>query len=42
MKNFQINLFIVLALGLCGLCTWQWYEQTVQRTEIQTPQPDGL
>ena len=36
MKNFQVNLFIVLALGLCGLCVWQWYEQTVQRTEIQT------
>jgi chromosome segregation ATPase len=36
MKNFQINLLIVLALGLCGLCVWQWYEQTVQRTEIQT------
>jgi len=36
MKNFQVNLFIVLALGLCGLCAWQWYEQTVQRTEIQT------
>ncbi len=36
MKNFQVNLFIVLAIGLCSLCTWQWYEQTVQRTEIQT------
>ena len=36
MKNFQVNLLIVLALGLCGLCAWQWYEQTVQRTEIQT------
>jgi chromosome segregation ATPase len=36
MKNFQVNLLIVLALGLCGLCVWQWYEQTVQRTEIQT------
>ena len=36
MKNFQVNLFIVLAIGLCGLCAWQWYEQTVQRTEIQT------
>jgi uncharacterized protein HemX len=35
MKNFQQNLFIVLALGLCGLCAWQWYEQTVQRDEIQ-------
>jgi chromosome segregation ATPase len=36
MKNFQVNLFIVLAIGLCGLCAWQWYEQTVQRAEIQT------
>ena len=36
MKNFQVNLFIVLALGLCGLCAWQWYEQTVQRTAIQS------
>ncbi len=36
MKNFQQNLLIVLALGLCGLCAWQWYEQTVQRNEIQT------
>jgi len=35
MKNFQVNLGIVLALGLCGLCAWQWYGQTVQRTEIQ-------
>lgn len=36
MKNFQINLFIVLALGLCGLCVFQWYGQTVQRREIIT------
>jgi chromosome segregation ATPase len=36
MKNFQINLFIVLAIGLCSLCAWQWYEQTVQRTTIQS------
>jgi chromosome segregation ATPase len=36
MKNFQVNLLIVLAIGLCGLCAWQWYEQTVQRDEIQT------
>ena len=36
MKNLQVNLFIVLALGLCGLCAWQWYEQTVQRTTIQS------
>ena len=36
MKNFQVNLLIVLALGLCSLCAWQWYEQTVQRDEIQS------
>jgi chromosome segregation ATPase len=36
MKNFQQNLLIVLALGLCGLCAWQWYEQTLQRNEIET------
>jgi chromosome segregation ATPase len=35
MKNFQVNLFIVLALGLCSLCAWQWYEQTLQRATIQ-------
>jgi chromosome segregation ATPase len=35
MKHFQQNLLIVLALGLCGLCAWQWYAQTVQRTTIQ-------
>ncbi len=36
MKNFQQNLLIILALALCGLCARQWYEQTVQRNEIQT------
>lgn len=36
MKNFQQNLLIILALGLCGLCAWQWYEQTLQRDEIGT------
>jgi chromosome segregation ATPase len=36
MKNFQANLLIVLALALCGLCAWQWHEQTVQRDEITT------
>jgi chromosome segregation ATPase len=35
MKNFQQNLLIVLALGLCGLCAWQWYAQTLQRNEIE-------
>jgi len=36
MKNFQANLLIVLALALCGLCAFQWYEQTIQRNEITT------
>jgi chromosome segregation ATPase len=36
MKNFQQNLLITLALALCGLCAFQWYEQTLQRDEITT------
>lgn len=36
MKNFQQNLLVILALGLCGLCAWQWYEQTLQRNAIET------
>lgn len=35
MKNFQQNLLIVLALGLCCLCAYQWYGQTLQRNEMQ-------
>ena len=35
MKNLQVNLFIILAICLCGLCAWQWYEQTVERTTVQ-------
>ena len=34
MKNFQQNLLIALALGLCLLCAFQWYGQTVQREQI--------
>jgi chromosome segregation ATPase len=34
MKNFQQNLLILLALGLCGLCVYQWYDQTIQRNRI--------
>jgi uncharacterized coiled-coil DUF342 family protein len=34
MRSFQQNLLITLALGLCGLCVWQWYIQTVQRDRI--------
>jgi chromosome segregation ATPase len=36
MKNFQQNLLISLTLALCGLCIYQWHDQTVQRDEIQT------
>jgi chromosome segregation ATPase len=36
MKNFQQNLFILLALALCGLCVYQWRIQTLQRDEITT------
>jgi chromosome segregation ATPase len=36
MKNFQQNLLIVLALGLCVLCVFQWRGQTNQRAQIQT------
>jgi chromosome segregation ATPase len=36
MKNFQLNLLVILALGLCGLCAYQWHEQTAQRNAIET------
>jgi chromosome segregation ATPase len=36
MKNFHQNLLITLALGLCGLCAWQWYGQTLQRNQIES------
>src|SRR5262249_44077692 len=35
MKNFQQNLLIILALCLCGLCAYQWYNQTLQRNEME-------
>ena len=35
MKNFQRNLFIILALGLCGTCAWQWYLQALQLKTIE-------
>jgi chromosome segregation ATPase len=37
MKNFQQNLFVVLAIALCSLCAFQWYGQTQQRNQM-----DGL
>jgi chromosome segregation ATPase len=40
MRNFQQNLLIGVALGLCGLCVYQWYGQTVQRREIQKLEKD--
>ena len=30
MKNPLQTLLISLALGLCALCTWQWYSQVLQ------------
>jgi len=38
MKNFQQNLLVFLALGLCGLCAWQWYVQTLLHNEGQALQ----
>jgi chromosome segregation ATPase len=35
MKNLQQNLLVCLALGLCGLCAWQWYVQTLLYNEGQ-------
>jgi chromosome segregation ATPase len=36
MKDFQQNLLVCLALGLCGLCIYQWRAQTIQRNQIVT------
>jgi chromosome segregation ATPase len=36
MKNPLQTLLIVVALGLCGLCTWQWYSQSLQQKQIDT------
>ena|SRR6266478_5394763 len=36
MKGFQENLLVVVALGLCGLCVYQWRGQTIQRSQIET------
>lgn len=35
MKNFQQTLLVILAVCLCGLCAYQWYGQTLERTTIQ-------
>ena len=34
MRHFQQNLLIVLALGLCALCAWQWTDQANKRKAI--------
>jgi chromosome segregation ATPase len=36
MKKFQQNLFVVLAVALCGLCAYQWFQQSQQRNAIDT------
>jgi chromosome segregation ATPase len=36
MKKFQQNLFVVLAVTLCGLCAYQWLQQSQQRNAIDT------
>jgi chromosome segregation ATPase len=35
MRNLQRNLFIVLAIGLCGTCAWQWHLQSLQLNTIE-------
>lgn len=35
MKQFLVNLLIVMALGLCGLCTYQWYRESRLRIEME-------
>ena len=36
MKNTLQHLLIFFALGLCGLCTWQWFAQVQQHTTLTT------
>jgi predicted nucleic acid-binding Zn-ribbon protein len=33
MKNLLQNLLVFLAFGLCALCAWQWYIQTLLHTQ---------
>lgn len=35
MKKFQENLLIVIALGLCGLCIWQWVREAQLRKQAE-------
>jgi len=34
MKNPLQSLLIVFAIGLCGLCTWQWFSQMRQQNQL--------
>jgi chromosome segregation ATPase len=34
MKDFQQNLLLGLAAGLCALCAYQWHSQATERTEF--------
>jgi peptidoglycan hydrolase CwlO-like protein len=36
LKIFQQNLLIAVAFSLCALCVYQWYGETIQRTQIGT------
>jgi chromosome segregation ATPase len=36
MKKFQENLLIVIALGLCGLCVWQWVREAGLRHRTES------
>jgi chromosome segregation ATPase len=38
MKNLLQNLLVILAFGLCALCAWQWYVQTLLYTQEQSLQ----
>jgi chromosome segregation ATPase len=38
MKNLLQNLLVLLSLGLCALCAWQWYVQTQLHIQGETLQ----
>jgi chromosome segregation ATPase len=33
MKNLLQNVLVILAFGLCALCAWQWYIQTLLHSQ---------
>jgi chromosome segregation ATPase len=35
MKQFMVNLLVAVALGLCGLCTYQWYREAGLRNKLE-------